>query len=80
MGSRTRISEGTEKMRRDYEFKVATMQTQITNQQRDLAEAAENEKKRKESEYRVRQLDEELLGLRQVRSLSHKKCIHLSMP
>lgn len=72
IGSRSSNSEETEKMRRDYEYKIATMQTQITNFQRDLGEAAENEKKRKESDARVRQLDEELLDLRQVRWISIK--------
>ncbi|KAF9472133.1 hypothetical protein BDN70DRAFT_503738 [Pholiota conissans] len=70
MGSRllnrnASLSEDREKMRRDYEYKIATMQTQITSLQRDLDESAEHEKRRKESEARVRQLDEELAGLRQ---------------
>ncbi|KAJ3508039.1 hypothetical protein NLJ89_g5970 [Agrocybe chaxingu] len=65
MGGRASVSEDAEKMRRDYEFKIATMQTQITNLQRDLGEAAANEKKRQESELRVRNLEEELMGLRQ---------------
>ncbi|CAA7259162.1 unnamed protein product [Cyclocybe aegerita] len=65
MGGRASVSEDAEKMRRDYEYKIATMQTQITNLQRDLGEAAANEKKRQESELRVRNLEEELMGLRQ---------------
>lgn len=71
MGSRlmkanTNTVDDREKMRREYEFKIATMQTQITTMQRDLDDAAEHEKRRRESEARVRQLDEELAGLRQV--------------
>ncbi|KAF8971065.1 hypothetical protein BDZ97DRAFT_1724181 [Flammula alnicola] len=65
INGRVSTSEDTEKMRRDYEYKIATMQTQITTLQRDLGDAAENEKRRKESEARVRQLDEELAGLLQ---------------
>ena len=80
MGSRSTNLEETEKMRRDYEYKIATMQTQITIFQRDLGEAAENERKRKESDARVRQLDEELLDLRQVRSVSTKSWTCALMP
>ncbi|KAF9564798.1 hypothetical protein CPC08DRAFT_705093 [Agrocybe pediades] len=65
MVSRLAASEETEKMRRDYELKIATMQTQITTMQRSLDDAAENERRRNESEARVRQLDEELAELRQ---------------
>ncbi|KAF8972886.1 hypothetical protein BDZ97DRAFT_636030 [Flammula alnicola] len=65
INGRVSTSEDTEKMRRDYEYKIATMQTQVTTLERDLDDAAENEKRRKESEARVRQLDEELAGLLQ---------------
>jgi len=66
MVSRLAASEEGEKMRREYEFKIATMQSQITSMQKELGDTAEQEKKRKESEARVRQLDEELASLRQV--------------
>lgn len=66
VGSRTSTSEETEKMRRDYEYRIATMQTQITTMQRDATDSADLERKRKESEARVRQLEEELVGVRQV--------------
>jgi len=69
MNVRTNASEDQEKLRRDYEYRIATMQTQITNLQRDLGDNAEHERKRKESESRVRQLEEELASMRQVRSL-----------
>jgi hypothetical protein len=80
MGSRllnrgASVSEDKEKMRRDYEYKIATMQTQITSLQRDLDESAEHEKRRKDSEARVRQLDEELAGLRQVSSTRECMCV-----
>ena len=64
---RTTVPEDQEKLRRDYEYKIATMQTQITNLQRDLGDSAEHEKKRKESESRVKQLEEELASIHQVR-------------
>ena len=66
---RTNAPEEQENLRRDYEYKVATMQTQIISLQRDLRDNAEHERKRKESESKVRQLEEELAGMRQVRSL-----------
>lgn len=65
---RTTAPEDEEKLRRDYEYKIATMQTQITNLQRDLGDNAELEKKRKESESRVKQLEEELASIHQVSS------------
>jgi hypothetical protein len=64
---RATASEDQEKLRRDYEYKIATMQTQITNLQRDLGDNAEHEKKRKESESRVKQLEEELASIHQVK-------------
>jgi protein SPA2 len=63
---RTAAPEDQEKLRRDYEYKIATMQTQITNLQRDLGDNTEHEKKRKESESRVKQLEEELASIHQV--------------
>jgi hypothetical protein len=66
---RSTVPEDQEKLRLDYEYKIATMQTQITNLHRDLADNAEHEKKRKESESRVKQLEEELASINQVRSL-----------
>lgn len=66
MGGRASVAEDREKMRSEYEFKIATMQTQITNLQRDLNNASESEKKRQESEQRVKQLQDELAGLLQV--------------
>lgn len=66
---RATVPEEQEKLRREYEYKIATMQSQITTLQRDLGDNAEHEKKRRESESRVRQLEEELGSMRQVRSL-----------
>lgn len=66
LAGRASISADQEKMRRDYEFKIATMQTQITNLQRDLGDASETERKWQEGDARVRQLDEELSTFRRV--------------
>jgi hypothetical protein len=66
---RPSVPEDQEKLRLDYEYKIATMQTQITILQRDLGDNAEHEKKKKESESRVRQMEEDLASMRQVRSL-----------
>jgi len=66
VGGRASVAEEREKLRSEYEYKIATMQTQITNLQRDLGTATDGEKKRQESELRVRQLEEELAGILQV--------------
>jgi len=63
---RASVTEDQEKMRRDYEYKIATMQTQITNLQRDLGDAGERDRKWQDGEARVRQMEEELVGLRRV--------------
>ncbi|KAF8635219.1 hypothetical protein AX17_003995 [Amanita inopinata Kibby_2008] len=53
-----------EKMRREYEYKIATMQTQISNLQRDAGGGAEKDRRLREGEARVKQLEEELVGFR----------------
>ncbi|KAG6857734.1 hypothetical protein H0H87_004150 [Tephrocybe sp. NHM501043] len=53
-------SEDQEKMKREYEYKIAAMQTQITNLQRDMGDVEERDKKISQSESRVLQLEEEL--------------------
>ncbi|KAG7449778.1 uncharacterized protein BT62DRAFT_885871 [Guyanagaster necrorhizus] len=63
-GGRASVSEDNEKMRRDYEYKIATMQTQITNMQRELGDSEQRERKWQEGEARVRQMEEELQVLR----------------
>ncbi|KAK0460896.1 uncharacterized protein EV420DRAFT_1619444 [Desarmillaria tabescens] len=59
-GGRASVSDDSEKMRRDYEYKIATMQSQITNMQRDLGDSEQREHKWQEGEARVRQMEEEL--------------------
>ncbi|KAH7873105.1 uncharacterized protein C8R40DRAFT_1113973 [Lentinula edodes] len=56
MGGRASVVEENEKMRRDYEFRIATMQTQISNLQRDLGDSPQTQFKLSESEMRVRVL------------------------
>lgn len=64
MMSRTSLAEEQERLRREYEYKVATMQTQISNLQRDAGDSAEKDKKLKESDARIKLLEEELVGFR----------------
>ncbi|KAF9070817.1 hypothetical protein BDP27DRAFT_1323049 [Rhodocollybia butyracea] len=64
MGGRASVAEDNEKMKRDYEFRIATMQTQISNLQRDLGDSRRNETKLEDSEARVQQLEEELATVR----------------
>jgi hypothetical protein len=56
--------EDSERLRRDYEFKIATMQSQITSLQRDLTAAQDSQEDLRRSEDKVRQLEEELIDLR----------------
>ncbi|KII95770.1 hypothetical protein PLICRDRAFT_34713 [Plicaturopsis crispa FD-325 SS-3] len=56
--------EDQERLRREYEFKIATMQSKITGLERDLGDVEEREQKWLEGEKRVRQMEEELAGLR----------------
>ncbi|KAJ3867975.1 hypothetical protein EV359DRAFT_70843 [Lentinula novae-zelandiae] len=63
MGGRASVVEENEKMRRDYEFRIATMQTQISNLQRDFGDSQQTQFKLSESEMRVRQLEEELASV-----------------
>ncbi|ESK93667.1 cell polarity protein [Moniliophthora roreri MCA 2997] len=63
-GARSGVSADQERMRRDYELKIATMQTQISNLQRDLGDAQQSDTKLKDSERRVLQMEEELASVR----------------
>lgn len=67
MGGRSSVTgEEGERIRREYEFKVATMQTRITGLERELEDAQLREQKWAESEERVRTMENELEELRQV--------------
>ncbi|KAI0759954.1 hypothetical protein BD413DRAFT_594323 [Trametes elegans] len=64
-GGRTSVAgEEQERMRRDYEFKIATMQTRITGLERDLEDVQERELKWLDGEKRVRAMEDELDELR----------------
>lgn len=65
VGGRASVG-GEEGVRRDYEYKIATMQTRITNLERELEDAQLREQKWAESEERVRAMESELEELRQV--------------
>ncbi|KAI0338375.1 hypothetical protein BDW22DRAFT_709598 [Trametopsis cervina] len=67
LGGRSSVGgdEG-ERIRREYEFKVATMQTRIGALERDLEEAQLREQKWAESEERVRSMEGELEDLRRL--------------
>lgn len=63
-------AEEQEKMRRDYEFRIATMQSKIQGLEREVGGAGgqrERERKWEDGEERVRSMEEELNGLRRVR-------------
>lgn len=66
VAGRTNVTEDTEKLKMEYEHKISTMQSQISDLRRDLGHAAETEKSYRESEKRIKQLEEELAGFRQV--------------
>lgn len=62
----TARQEDTDKMKRDYEYRIATMQSQITNMQRELGDAEQRDRKLKESDSKVQQLEDELVMVRKV--------------
>ena len=66
-GGRTSVAgEDQERIKRDYEYKIATMQTRITSLERDLEDARDREMKASENDKRVMILEDELDTLRQV--------------
>ncbi|PCH36738.1 hypothetical protein WOLCODRAFT_109116 [Wolfiporia cocos MD-104 SS10] len=66
IGGRSSVAgEEQERVRRDYEYKIATMQTRIGSLERDLEGAQQREQQWAESEERVRVVEEELRELRQ---------------
>lgn len=81
IGGRTSVAEDQERMRRDYEYKIATMQSQISTLQRDLGDVDQKERNWKEGELKVQQMEEELAGLRRVSTSSYhlRTCPHLHL-
>lgn len=59
MGGRASVAGEDERIRREYEFKIATMQTRITGLERDLEDALQGDEK-------VRLMETELEELRRV--------------
>lgn len=68
LGGRSSVGgEEQERMRRDYEYKIATMQSRLSGLERELEDVRQREQKWSEGEERVRAVEEELRDLRQVR-------------
>ncbi|KAF7321396.1 hypothetical protein MKEN_00660100 [Mycena kentingensis (nom. inval.)] len=56
--------ENVDKVRRDYEYRITTMQTQLSALQREHDEGSDRERQLQESEARVQQMEEELDAVR----------------
>lgn len=66
MGGRASVAaEESERMRRDYEYKIATLQSRVATLEREVEDSREREQKWAEGEARVRAVEEELRDLRQ---------------
>jgi len=65
-GGRTSVTETPEKMRQEYELKIAKMQTQISTLQRDLEDAGTKNRGMQGGEDRVHGLEDELASIRRV--------------
>ncbi|KAG2015810.1 hypothetical protein CC2G_009047 [Coprinopsis cinerea AmutBmut pab1-1] len=63
-GGRASVGGDADKIRRDYEYKIATMQTQITNLQREVDDAKNRELQWADAQSRVDQLENELDSVR----------------
>lgn len=67
IGGRVSVGgEDHERLRREYEFKIATMQGRIVTLERDLGNVEQREKELRESQQRVKLLEEEIDGFRKV--------------
>ncbi len=62
----TALNEDNEKMRRDYEFRIATMQSRITLLERAIEDGDLRGRQLEQSDQRVKQLEEELDKFRRV--------------
>ncbi|RPD53407.1 hypothetical protein L226DRAFT_473083, partial [Lentinus tigrinus ALCF2SS1-7] len=76
-GGRTSVAGEDERVRREYEFKIATMQTRITGLERDLQDVQDREQKWMDGEKRVRTMEQELVELR--RRVEEKSSSMLSL-
>jgi len=61
-----RALEDSDKIKKDYEYKIATMQTQISNLHHDLEDMNEKDQKLKAAEAKVWQMEQELAAVRRV--------------
>ncbi|KAI8974031.1 hypothetical protein BD414DRAFT_468647 [Trametes punicea] len=78
LGGRTSVTgEEQERIRREYEFKIATMQSRITSLERELEDVQDRELKWRDDEKRVREMEQELAELR--RRLEEKSNAMLSL-
>ena len=75
---RTSLADEQEKLRREYEFKIATLQGQISNLHRDAGDVADKDRKLRDSETHVKQLEDELAGFRRVRFDSFSMYIRIT--
>jgi protein SPA2 len=66
VGSSSTAKDDLEKLRRDYEFKMATMQNQIANLEREISDADDQAAKYRRSEERLRQLEDEIADFKLV--------------
>lgn len=67
LGGRTSVGgDEHERLRREYEFKIATMQNRITTLERDLTNAEQQEGDLRESQQRIHLLEDEIDGFRKV--------------
>lgn len=67
MGGRASVGgEDHERLRREYEFKIATMQGRIVTLERDLGNAEQRERELRDGQQRIKLLDEEIDGFRKV--------------
>jgi len=66
-GGRVSVGEEDhERLRREYEFKIATMQGRIVTLERELANAEQRERELRDGHQRIRLLEEEIDGFRKV--------------
>ena len=67
LGGRTSVGgDDYERLRREYEFKIATMQSRIVALERDLGNTEQREKELREGQQRTKLLEEEIDGFRKV--------------
>ena len=73
-GGRSSVGGSDDRVRKEYELKIATMQTRITSLERDLEDVQDREQRWQDGETRVRAMEQELDELRRVRSGNLRLC------